>query len=74
MQVSSSQVSLLTSTLDDELEQWRNRPLPAISHLIFDATYLKVRIDSCVRDTAVLLLLVFAGQRARGWFLALLLS
>lgn len=55
LDVSSTQVSKLTSELDQELSQWRNRSLPAISHLFLDATYLKVRIDSSVRDCAVLI-------------------
>jgi len=55
LNVSSTQVSRLTEELDIALEQWRNRPLPPISHLFLDATYLKVRIDSCVRDCAVLI-------------------
>lgn len=37
LEVSSTQVSKLTSELDQELTQWRNRPLPAISHLFLDA-------------------------------------
>ncbi|MFM8717672.1 MAG: IS256 family transposase, partial [Spartobacteria bacterium] len=54
MEVSSTQVSRLTAKLDESLEKWRNRPLPEISHLLLDATYIKVRIDSSVRDCAVL--------------------
>ena len=46
MEVSSTQVSRLTAKLDESLEKWRNRPLPEISHLLLDATYIKVRIDS----------------------------
>jgi transposase-like protein len=46
--------SRLTSKLDESLEKWRNRPLPEISHLLLDATYIKVRIDSSVRDCAML--------------------
>lgn len=55
MEVSSTQVSRLTAKLDESLEKWRNRPLPEISHLLLDATYIKVRIDSSVRDCAVLI-------------------
>ena len=55
MEVSSTQVSRLTAELDESLEKWRNRPLPEISHLLLDATYIKVRIDSSVRDCAVLI-------------------
>lgn len=55
MEVTSTQVSRLTAKLDESLEKWRNRPLPEISHLLLDATYIKVRIDSSVRDCAVLI-------------------
>lgn len=55
LNISSTQVSNLTSEIDEELTQWRNRPLPPIEHLILDATYLKVRVDSCVCDCAVLI-------------------
>lgn len=55
MEVSSTQVSRLTAKLDESLEKWRNRPLPEISHLLLDATFIKVRIDSSVRDCAVLI-------------------
>lgn len=54
-EVSSTQVSRLTSLLDNEFEQWRQRPLPPIAYLIVDATYMKVRIDGSVRDCAVLI-------------------
>jgi len=54
MEVSSTQVSRLTAKLDESLEKWRNRPLPEISHLLLDATYIKVRVDSSVRDCALL--------------------
>ena len=54
-EVSSGQVSNLNKQLDSEFEQWRNRPLPAISHMILDATYYKVRIDGVVRDCATLI-------------------
>lgn len=54
LEVSSTQVSRLTSELDDTFTQWRARPLPEIAHLIVDATYIKVRIDGSVRDCAVL--------------------
>ena len=53
-EISSTQVSRLTAELDEELEKWRNRPLPEIAHLIMDASYYKVRLDGCVRDCAVL--------------------
>jgi len=54
LEVTSTQVSRLTAKLDESFAQWRCRPLSEISHLILDATYIKVRVDSSVRDCAVL--------------------
>lgn len=54
LDITSTQVSRLTAELDGEFDKWRNRPLPEISFLILDATYLKVRIDGSVRDCAIL--------------------
>lgn len=51
-EVSSTQVSNLTSKLDEEFEKWRNRQLPEIAYMTLDATYHKVRIDGTVRDCA----------------------
>ena len=53
MEVTSGQVSNLTSQLDAEFGKWRNRPLPEIAFLFLDATYIKVRLDGAVRDCAV---------------------
>ncbi len=53
-QISSTQVSRVTSELDVEFEKWRNRPLEPIAFLILDATYVKVRLDGAVRDCAIL--------------------
>lgn len=53
-QISSTQVSRLTSELDEEFEKWRNRPLEPVAFLILDATYVKVRLDGSVRDCAIL--------------------
>jgi hypothetical protein len=55
LEVTSTQVSRLTAKLDESFAQSRCRPLSEISHLILDATYIKVRVDSSVRDCAVLL-------------------
>lgn len=52
--LSSTQVSRATKLLDEELENWRNRPLGEIAYLILDARYEKVRLDGIVRDVAVL--------------------
>lgn len=53
-EVSSTQVSNLNKTLDEEFNKWRTRPLPDIQYLILDATYYDVRIDGTVRDCATL--------------------
>jgi len=54
-QVSASQVSRATQTLDTELEAWRNRLLGEIVYLYLDARYEKVREAGNVRDTAILM-------------------
>ncbi|MDA0657967.1 MAG: IS256 family transposase [Planctomycetota bacterium] len=53
-QVSSSTVSRLAAQLDDELEQWRQRPLGEIPYLVFDARYEHVRHQGSVVTVAVL--------------------
>ena len=55
LDVSSSQVSRAARLLDEELQQWRNRPLGEIPSLILDARYEKIRHGGCVIDCAVLL-------------------
>lgn len=51
---SSTQVSRLSSVLDEELEKFRSRELGHIIYLYLDADYQKVRHDGHVRDIAVL--------------------
>lgn len=53
--VSSSQVSRVSSLLDEEFSKWRDRPLGQYKHLILDAIYEKVRQGGCVLDCAVLI-------------------
>jgi putative transposase len=53
-EVSSSQVSRAAQLLDDELAQWRSRPLGEIPFLILDARYEKIRHCGSVVDCAVL--------------------
>lgn len=60
-EVSSSQVSEASVLLDQELEKWRQRPIPAISHLILDARYEKIRHGGSVISCAVL---IAVGMRA----------
>ncbi len=54
-EVSSTQVSRVTQELDEQFEQFRNRPLGPICYLITDAIYLKVRHNGSVIDMAILL-------------------
>jgi transposase-like protein len=54
-EITSSQVSRITKELDEQFEQWRNRPLGKIRHLIVDARYEKVRHGGHVIDNAVLI-------------------
>jgi transposase-like protein len=54
LDVSSSQVSRTAALLDEELTQWRNRPLGRTPYLLVDARYEKVRHGSSVVDCAVL--------------------
>lgn len=54
-QISASQVSRATQTLDEELKAWRNRPLGEVPYLYLDARYEKVRQAGNVRDAAILM-------------------
>lgn len=54
-EVTSSQVSRAAQELDAELAAWRERPIGETPYLILDARYNKVRVDSSVRDVAVLI-------------------
>ncbi|MBS4165775.1 hypothetical protein NEOC65_000844 [Neochlamydia sp. AcF65] len=51
--ISATQVSRLTSLLDEELKAFRERPLERIKYLYIDARYEKVRHGGYVRDLAV---------------------
>lgn len=55
LQVSSSEVSRAAKLLDEELIQWKSRPLGRYRFLFVDARYEKVRQSGCVRDSAVLI-------------------
>jgi putative transposase len=54
LEVSSTQVSRCAQLLDEELEQWRTRPLGEMPYLILDARYEKVRQNGSVVSCAVL--------------------
>ena len=53
--VSSSQVSRVTQSLDEQFKLWRDRPLGRYSYLMLDARYEKVRHGGHVVDNAVLI-------------------
>jgi len=55
LEISSGQVSRISSGLDEKLEAFRNRPLGTFPFVILDARYEKVRHGNSVRDCAVLL-------------------
>jgi putative transposase len=52
--MSASQVSHAAALLDDDMEQWRNRPLGEYLYLFLDAYYEQVREDGQVRNLAIL--------------------
>lgn len=62
LNVTSNQVSKAAAELDEMLKAWRNRNLEAISHLVLDARYEKVRHNGVVRSCAVL---IAVGVRKR---------
>jgi transposase-like protein len=62
LEVTSTQVSKAAAQLDEMLEAWRERELEAISHLVLDARYEKIRYNGVVRNCAVL---VAVGVRTR---------
>ena len=54
LEISSTQVSRCAALLDEELEQWRQRPLGEFLYLVLDARYEKVRQGGAVVSCAVL--------------------
>jgi len=64
-EVSAMQVSRAAASLDEVLQQWRERPLGEITYLYVDARYEKVREAGQVRDAAVLVAsgITPAGER-----------
>lgn len=54
LDVTSTQVSRAASSLDQEFELWRNRPLGCYSYVFFDARYESIRHGGCVIKCAVL--------------------
>jgi putative transposase len=53
-EVTSMQVSRAAAQLDEELTQWRNRPLGDFPYLLLDARYEKVRMGGSVVSCALL--------------------
>jgi putative transposase len=54
LSVTSSEVSRATKLLDEEMTQWRERPLGACRYVYFDARYEKRQEKGCILDMAVL--------------------
>jgi transposase-like protein len=54
IEVSSTQVSQAAALLDEQLQEWRERPLGRCAYLYLDAHYEKVRQAGQVSDAAVL--------------------
>ena len=54
-EISSSEVSRASKSLDDQLQTWRDRPLKQFPYVYMDARYEKVRHNGVVIDCAVLL-------------------
>lgn len=50
--ITADQVSRAMRALDEELENWRNRPIGEVKILFADATYHKVRVNGVVVSTA----------------------
>ena len=54
-EISSSDVSRASKSLDDQLQTWRDRPLEQFPYVYMDARYEKVRHNGVIIDCAVLL-------------------
>jgi transposase-like protein len=57
LEVTSMQVSRAVQKLDEELTQWRERPLGEIPYLFVDARYENVRVGGVVKSCALLIAL-----------------
>jgi transposase-like protein len=55
LEISSSEVSRAAKLLDDELSNWKNRPLGNYQYVFLDARYEKIREGGCVIDCALLI-------------------
>jgi putative transposase len=54
LEITSSEVSRAAAELDEVLEAWRTREIEAVSHLVLDARYEKIRYNGVMRGCAVL--------------------
>ncbi len=65
LDVTSMQVSRAVQALDEELTQWRNRPLGDTPYVLLDARYEKVRVAGSVVSCALLVAIGITpdGQR-----------
>jgi putative transposase len=63
-ELTSTEVSQAAKLLDEDLAQWRDRPLESFAYIYLDALYEKVRYGGHVRDVAVL---VAIGVNAQGY-------
>ena len=64
--ITADQVSRATRELDEELGNWRNRPIGEVKVLFADATYHKVRVNGVVVSTATFIVtgVLADGHRA----------
>lgn len=65
LEVTSMQVSRASAELDQELEQWRQRPLGCFPYVFLDARYEKVRHSGNVISCAVLIAIGVAPDGRR---------
>jgi putative transposase len=65
LEVTSSQVSRAAAALDEELQEWRERPIGETPYLILDARYEKVRHGGSVVSCAVLVAIGIDTQGKR---------
>jgi len=64
-EITSSEVSQAAKLLDEELKQWRERPLGSYCYVYLDAMYEKVRYAGSVRDCATLMAIGIDQQGRR---------
>jgi putative transposase len=64
-EVTSTQVSRVTSELDEQFEKFRNRRIGEVYYLVLDATYLKIRHNGSVISMAILLAYGVNGEGKR---------